>query len=135
MELFKRILIPRHDTEPYLERTILFRSNWFSILLHRFVGSDDECEHDHPWPFWTFILRGGYWEYVTDSVTGATTKTWFPPGKLLYRPAEWRHRLEIDPKRPPVTIVLHPYKTRRWGFFTRFGWLHHSRYSYRDHCA
>lgn len=37
----------------------------FKLLLHRFVGSaDDRHVHDHPRPFWTLVLRGGYDDIV-----------------------------------------------------------------------
>lgn len=159
MDFFKRVRIPRHDNEPYLDRLIIFRCKWFGLMLHRFVGGDDECIHCHPWAFWSVILRGGYWE-VTRRVdpeclvcrgTGRDSgrgynglcrpcltrlqKKWYRPFSTLFRPADWVHRIDIDPARKPVTLVFHWGKERNWGFWTRFGWLWHHDYSYKSHCA
>lgn len=53
------------DTGPYLTRwTILEISGW-SLKLHMFHrGDEDRDLHDHPWTFWSLILRGGYWEHT-----------------------------------------------------------------------
>jgi hypothetical protein len=124
--------IPRHDNQPYLKRLILFRCKWFAVMLHWFLGSDDECLHDHPWPFWSFILWGGYTEW-TPSREGEVGR-WYGVGSLLRRGASWVHRVEIVPGKPTLTLILHGPKERSWGFFTKFGWKHHSEYSYKQHC-
>ena len=70
MEYFNRyiLIIDRLDKKPYLERYYLFlrdRKNFpFNIFLHKFLKSDSEDLHDHPWNFISIILWGGYWEYT-----------------------------------------------------------------------
>jgi hypothetical protein len=63
----RRIINDREDNEPYLERYYVFlkdRNNFpFNIFIHKFLKSDPDDLHDHPWEFRTFILAGGYWEY------------------------------------------------------------------------
>lgn len=64
----KRIVYDRVDNEPYLERYYLFLKDRgehfpFNVFLHRFLKSDSDDLHDHPWPFATLILKGGYWEW------------------------------------------------------------------------
>lgn len=168
MQLFKRERIPRHNNRPYLERLLIFRCKWFSVMLHRFIGSDDECTHDHPWPFWTWLVKGGYWEYVPYALDGYTQTvllsgkpddiaaypwliascryeqapdgrwlrgTWYPRWSLLRRRANCEHRVEYDPKRPAVSLVITFAKEKPWGFFTRFGWIPYQQYSYADHCS
>ena len=48
------IINDRIDKEPYLERYYLFlrnRENFpFNIFLHKFLKSDSDDLHDHPWP-------------------------------------------------------------------------------------
>lgn len=131
--LFKRERITRHDGGPYLERWIVVKCPWFGVMLHRFLASDDECEHDHPWPFLSVILRGGYTEWAERS--GIRHPRWFRPGAFIWRPAWWAHRIEIDPARPPITLVIVGRRVRTWGFFTAFGWLPWFRYRYAEHCA
>ncbi len=71
-------LIPnRKKTGPYLLRCWLStpkpaeedgQKGWESgdsLLLHRFFAPDDDGSlHDHPWPFRTRILSGGYVEFL-----------------------------------------------------------------------
>ena len=118
----EKITITRDDNKAYLIRNTLFRfGKWFSVKLHDIILSDDDCLHDHPWPFITFILRGGYYEwsvvkgsnrYSPSDYTGEPVRTfgaylmigkdgqllkrvWCGPGSVLFRPASWAHRLEL----------------------------------------
>ena len=114
----------------------LFKCGRFAVYLHRFERSDwDRCLHDHPWPFLTIILRGGYWEEVPARRTLAgvpvggesgdvpTVHRWRRPGAILYRPARFSHRIQLDPERPrPVSLVIVGRKCRPWGFWTLEGW-------------
>ena len=64
----KRIVMDRVNNEPYLERYYLFLKDRkrfpFNVFLHKFLKSDPDDVHDHPWPYFTLILRGGYWEWI-----------------------------------------------------------------------
>ena len=51
----------------YMDRYWLMKpSKWTlgcSVRIHHILSSDsDRVLHDHPWPFVTMILRGGYFE-------------------------------------------------------------------------
>jgi hypothetical protein len=63
-----RIIMDREDNEPYLERYYIFLKDrkWFpfNMFVHHFLKSDPDDVHDHPWPYMTIILRGGYWEWT-----------------------------------------------------------------------
>ena len=89
-----RIINDRIGDEPYLERFYLFlrdRKDFpFNIFLHRFLKSDPDDLHDHPWAFRSLILFGGYWEYTE------TGKTWRGPLSYRYAPANTFHRVELD---------------------------------------
>jgi hypothetical protein len=54
----------RQNDEPYLERYYLFLKDRkrfpFNVFLHKFLKSDPDDVHDHPWPYATIILKGGY---------------------------------------------------------------------------
>ena len=123
----RRIIYDRVNNEPYLERYYIFlknRKNFpFNIFLHRFLKSDPDDLHDHPWNFRTLILYGGYWEYTDDG------KFW--RGALSYRycPAYTFHRLELDKDMPYCWTLFIPSKNcREWGFRTNMGWLNHVDY-------
>ena len=64
----KRIIFDRVHNEPYLERYYLFlkeRERFpFNVFLHKFLKGDPDDVHDHPWPYATLILKGGYYEWV-----------------------------------------------------------------------
>ena len=78
----------------------------FGLYVHWFQTSDDDCLHDHPWPFLTIILRGGYWEGTPGPGRDrVTVSRWHGPGSVHVRPARWLHRIAIDPARKPVTLV------------------------------
>ena len=114
--------INRHEGELYLERLRLLVCPWFGLYIHWFHASDDDSLHDHPWPFLTVLLTGGYWEH-TPGPNGTVLRRWHPPFSVRMRPARWLHRVEIDAARKPVTVVLRGAPIRRWGFQTRAGWI------------
>ena len=122
--------INRHAGEPYLRRLRVVACWWFGLYIHWFHASDDDCLHDHPWPFLTVILRGGYWEHTPGPDNGVV-KRWHPPFSMRVRPARWLHRIEIDPARKPVTLVLRGPRVRPWGFQTSGGWIPWPKY--KDH--
>lgn len=122
--------IHRHEGELYLRRLRVVSCRWFGVYVHWFHASDDDSLHDHPWWFVTVILRGGYWEH-TPGPDGAPVRRWHPPGAVRFRPARWLHRVEIDPARRPVTIVVRGRRIRRWGFQTRSGWVPWPEYKER----
>ena len=102
--------------DPYLERWyVIPRNRWFNIYLHHFLkGDDDRALHDHPWTFISFILRGGYWEQTE------TGRKWHAPGSILYRPAEWKHRVIIT--QPSWSLVVVFRRRRKWGFWVNEKW-------------
>ena len=62
----KRVKIYRDTGELYIDRLILLRVKWFSIMFHKIYLTDNDCMHDHPWSFVTFLLKGGYVEHTPD---------------------------------------------------------------------
>ncbi len=122
-----RIINDRVDQEPYLERYYLFlkdRNSFpFNIFLHRFLKSDPDDLHNHPWPFLTIILSGGYWEYTEEG------KHWRAPLTYRYAPANTYHRVELDKNVPHCwTLFMPGKKMQDWGFKTKDGWIHNEEY-------
>ena len=97
----------------YLRRFFLWRSETFgNLYLHFFHRSDDDRNtlHDHPWAFVSLLLKGGYTEHTPE---GAARKL---PGMILYRPANWIHRVELTHGRC-VSLVWVGKRVRTWGFW------------------
>ncbi len=106
----RTIMSCQRKNGPLLVRYFLFRTRWISVYLHHLIGSDeDRALHDHPWSFVTFLLTGGYWEITP---AGRFWRHWL---SVLYRPAEWSHRLELT--RPVWTLVFRWSRRREWGFW------------------
>jgi len=122
-----RIIREKVDNEAYLERFYIFlkdRQNFpFNIFLHRFIKSDSDDLHDHPWNFRTIILYGGYWE-ITENAS-----VWCGPMSYRYAEANTFHRIQLDENIPYCWTLFIPGKTyKEWGFRTKDGWKHHVEY-------
>ena len=63
-----RLIPDRRTGLDYMHRYYLFLKDrsWFplNVTLHKIVRSDDPIMHDHPWPYLTIVLKGGYWEHT-----------------------------------------------------------------------
>ncbi len=123
---------------PYLSRWCLrgmIGGNEPAIFLHRFLRSDADELHDHPWPFTSVILLGGYYEITQapgwKNGEGPTRRVWCSPGRILRRPANWIRRVEIPEGREAWTLIFHGEKVRSWGFWCpSIGWR-----PWREHLA
>lgn len=132
----KRIVMDRQNDEPYLERYYLFlkdRKHFpFNVFLHKFLKSDPDDVHDHPWPYTTLILRGGYWEWVpqfnTEGKRIGEIAHWRKPGHFRTCSATSFHRIELDPAVECWTLFMPGPQRREWGFLQRGQWIHNSEY-------
>ena len=122
-----RVIYDRMDDEPYLERFyILIKDRKifpFNVFIHRFLKSDPDDLHDHPWSYRSLILYGGYWEYTE------TGKKWRGFLSYKYAPANTFHRIELDDKMPYCWSLFIAGKCYRdWGFKTGGGWVQNEEY-------
>lgn len=120
----KRVIYDRQSASPYLERYYLFlkerKTFPFNIFLHHFLRSDPDDVHDHPWPFATLILKGGYWEWLPefdlDGKYLRQYRTWRGPGYLGLKSATSYHRVELEPGVDCWTLFMPGPQQREWGF-------------------
>jgi len=116
----KRIIYDRITGEPYLERYyLLFRErSWFpfNMFIHKFLASDPSDLHDHPWNYFTFVLKGGYFEWSPDE-DGRVLREWLGPWRFRFRRATSRHRIELMKDVECWTLFIPLCKSRRWGFW------------------
>lgn len=115
---------PYIHLDGYMERWWLLpygRIPGIAARIHHILRSDDDrCFHDHPWPYVTIILRGGYWEYkpVFDKsgIYWADRVKWYGPGSILFRRAKSWHRLELEPAQTTWTLFITGPWRQHWGF-------------------
>ena len=133
----KRIVMDRVENEPYLERYYLFlreRDRFpFNVFLHKFLKSDPDDVHDHPWPYATLILKGGYWEWTPrfDDQGNKITELvrWCGPGSFRWASANTYHRVELDPDVECWTLFIPGPHQRQWGFLRNGNqWVPHFQY-------
>lgn len=140
----KRVIMDRQSSQPYLNRYYLFLKDRkkfpFNVFLHQFLRSDPDDLHDHPWPYATFIIKGGYWEWVPtyNGVHGTISgekKLWRGPGHFRTCSANSYHRIELEPGVDCWTIFMPGPQKRDWGFlkhqnwdWTTFKWVQHEQY-------
>ena len=99
-------------------RTVIRRSAEGCIYVHEWLRSDPDDLHDHPWDFVSIVLRVGYWEQMESE------RLWRPPGSMVLRKAQERHRVEIDRAGPrPLSMIVTGPEIREWGFQTASGFI------------
>ena len=129
---------------PIMHRWTLLKVRGRKLLLHHFLpNADDRAEHDHPAPFWTFVLRGGYDDQVPCPTCDGTGDDWLGrprlggcgtcqgyrdvagdrmrAGMLRRRAATYRHRTRVLPS-GAWTLVWMGRKERPWGFWKDGRW-------------
>ncbi len=152
--LFRRLTL-RHNGEVFLDRFGI-GTQWFGLYLHRIVAPDPGIDlHDHPWPFVSLILWGGYTEEVAEArdapalaklaehnevirevVTGqrrssqrGDEREW-RCGSVHRMPLTIAHRITaVEPH--TWTLVLRGRKSRSWGFYLPAGYVDQRAYDYK----
>ncbi len=137
----KRIVMDRVNDEPYLERYYVFlkeRSKFpFNVFLHKFLKSDPDDVHDHPWPYATLILKGGYYEWIpqfnSQGEKIGEIATWRGAGHFRTNSASSYHRIELDPSVTCWTLFMPGPKQREWGFWSKGRWVQWEQYLKERH--
>ena len=132
----KRIIMDRVDDEPYLERYYIFLKDRktfpFNVFLHKFLKGDPDDIHDHPWPYATFILKGGYYEWIPqfnpDGTKNCEIRKWRGPGHFRICSPNSYHRIELKEGINAWTLFMPGPQTREWGFLVNNKWIHNDNY-------
>ena len=136
-----------NDDSLYLRRWRLFGYNaklpylfGRGVMIHRIVRPDaDRDPHNHPWDFWSLVLKGSYIEDIYHGVYTHRGRLEFPAesitrvarkfGALDWRPAEHMHRIDKLPDGDAWTLVVVKRRTdHKWGFWTPRGWVYWKEY-------
>jgi len=136
-----RLIPDRRTGLDYMHRYYLFLKDrkWFpfNVTLHKIVRSDDPIMHDHPWPYLTIVLKGGYWEHTpvfdNDGKMLTEFQTWRGPGSFIKRGAGEFHWLELEEGATATTLFFMGSQQREWGFLTstksgKNRWVKHDYY-------
>lgn len=120
-----RKVIGRQDN-PMVIRWRVIQTPWFGFYVHFIHREDlDRLPHDHPWSFWTWIVRGSYAEkYYPDSrfikVRGPMRYQIRRRWSLRRFPPLAAHRITATHGHV-TTLVLVGRKFRTWGFYDGAG--------------
>lgn len=118
----QRMTIPCESGEIYLARLRIVQTPWFGVYLHDINEPDaDRDPHDHPWTFYSLVLRGSYTEELHPYPHVDNT---------VIRPQTWRrwslHRMgretahRITYAAPGLrTLIFTGPRRRNWGFYTQ----------------
>lgn len=123
----------RSDGRVYLDRWGWQYKPIGGVFIHRMQAPDPGVDmHDHPFTFWSFIIKGGYIEFRQD-----IRRAEFCPKTELRRLWTWRkmrldecHRIiAIWRNKPCWTLVIHGPVRRTWGFYLPDGeWMTEAEY-------
>lgn len=137
--------------DPYLLRWWLIpRNKFFNVYYHVIVrDEDDRALHDHPWMNMSVVLSGAYrevclspewlvnWRHaradlgITEEVPSYSVGCLMLPtigpvryqGAVVFRRADFPHRLEVAGSEPVHTLFVTGPNLRRWGFHCPKGWV------------
>ena len=131
-----RVIRDRLDDEPYLERYYVFLKDRetfpFNAFVHKFLKSDPDDVHDHPWPYFTIILWGGYYEWIPFfnecGELACEVEKWRGPGHFRFCSANSYHRIELKPGKTCWTLFMPGKQKRDWGFLVNDEWIQHEQY-------
>lgn len=137
----KRVVMDRTCDEPLLTRYYLFLKDRkrfpFNVFLHNFHKGDPGDVHDHPWPYATLILKGGYWEWLpqfnSKGEKVGELATWRGPGHFRVCGAKSYHRIELDPSVDCWTLFMPGPQQRDWGFLVKNKWVQNEEYLKAKH--
>lgn len=117
----------------YLIRYLLVNTRFFNFYIHRFLRSDHDVPHDHPWDFITYVVDGEYREEKYEDPTGFYLKSdtdfqkvynYRGKGSLVFRKATDVHKVKVEEsvpvlekERAPLTICITGPRKRTWGFW------------------
>lgn len=110
----------------------------FGIYVHDIEQPDPGLDlHDHPWPFVSIVLRGGYVEEFAEARVApglaavgqqAQVRSWLPRSVHRIRMTDAHRIIACEPG--TRTLVLRGRKTRSWGFYLPAGWVDQVAYDY-----
>lgn len=126
----ERFEVPNLDdpAETYLTRYRIVQTPWFGVYVHRFDGPDSRPTlHDHPWPFLSLVLRGGYSE--RRRYGGPLVRI----RRLNVKATTDLHYIDHLHRTPTWTLMVVGRRVRTWGYVERDGtWTPFDQHPHND---
>lgn len=130
MELFK---VPHYDyiDQDYLWRLRILQTPLFGIYLHKLCTPDPrDTLHNHPWPFFSIVLKGGYVEFVPGEFYAKSRYVKRFNVKRFKNSYHWIAELD---RSPTWTLVFVGRRRRVWGYLDRDGtYTDFNRHAFND---
>jgi hypothetical protein len=137
--IWTTMTLKNSDGDVYLFRRRIFQTPMFALYLHDIEQGDEitEALHSHPFPFVSFILRGGYTEHVgwTDgdkSMIGDTYVTHGAGSTNIFPRGHGKVHTIVQSNPGTKTLVFAGRRRDSWGWFVEGeGLIHWSEYLIR----
>lgn len=127
--------IVSRDGKVHFRRWALIESPLFNVYIHKIARSDEEADaHNHPWKFWSLILKGGYTERLWDNWAAGMTEVRRGLGSIAFRSTLAFHKITLHEGKPAWTLVV--TGARRpdlWGYNTDRGFVDNIQYRQEKH--
>jgi len=131
---FMDILDADKPTHVYLRRFIVAKTPWVGLYVHWiFTKDEDRDPHNHPFNFWSLVLKGGYeerryWLHGEGLLKARGSTTRIRKRFSLARTTRtYFHRIVALHGSPTVTVIL-TGKRSQWGFLTEHGYVPQEEY-------
>lgn len=115
----ERVEVPDYDhpERNYLTRWRVVQTPWFGLYLHRLDGPDPRPTlHDHPWPFLSVVLRGGYVERRLNPMTMTVAED-HQIRHVNRARSGMAHSIRYLLRQPTWTLLLVGARRRTWGYW------------------
>lgn len=127
-KLFRKIFLAKEiiarNGMVHFKRWRLIECPFFNIYIHRiYVRDKDKHLHDHPWSYFSFILKG---EYIEETPEGLNTKYECSFG--IKKSTDF-HKIHTV-VRPVTSLFITGPKKRVWGYDVDGTWVDFK--TYRD---
>lgn len=120
----------RSDGKIYLDRWGLEYKPIGGVFIHRMQAPDPGIDlHDHPWTFWSFVVKGGYLEVRQEARRIGNHAEFRARWSWRKMRLDECHRIiELWRSRPCWTLVIHGPVQRTWGFYVNGKWMQWQEY-------
>lgn len=111
----------------HFRRWRLLWTPWFGVYIHRiYKADDDKFLHDHPWDYFSMILKGSYTEMYCNVIVNYTRR--LDPGNWGFNKATRFHKIYELNSESVTTLFITCRRKRDWGYHIGQCWVQHEAY-------